>query len=625
MPLPHGHKRIRLIDTISETEDSIPVPQEWEWLMTPFILALDMPSSAVVSENLYVDVKGGNAQIIYPKDLVHIAGTLDEDEKAKTTLDFLMPLSGTIVILGDPGVGKTTWIQHFFKLPEISDANEAFYLDGRDVCSPLVDLPPDEYLKAKIREGMIKTAQKVCRRLGLPHKINNISEPAAVAHSIGIESIVNSAAQECMKNGVQLWLILDNFDRRERKLQDEAINFARNALVHWGIRSIVPIRPYTMEGRRLDDLQCVTLQPPSLNALLHKRADYAINSPAASQIINQLERGTVNLSWTQGNIDSKDKLLALYKNVGTALSESTEFIQFLSAVHAHDLHYILYELKDLCNSGYFCAVMIEQLSHLSRNAHTHISRHELIRAYMRGHYYHHRAEHQSGKSIVNLFDAGADTKHRFLAIRILQLADRYGHGVLDSVPVKVLTDKLVSFGFITEYISSEIEHLVRCRLLIETTRFADWDTADFKLNQSDKVKLTFTGKYYIENLLKNTRYIESMAHVTRLPPSTIAEMPTRTRTTEDSFKNIYFLLKDVGETILQNLEDMRKSHVLSDFLREINHQPGFFYLAVDECLRRVEDIHNENRLSIDVVNNFKELSQMAHNIINIKDKISDYK
>jgi len=619
MPSTYKQKRTRLIDTIPEFDDTVSVPQEWTWLMTPYIYALDLPSSVVVSGNLYVDTEAGNSQIIYAKSLLGTVGTLSlakGTENTKETLNLLRSTPGIILLLGDPGVGKTTWVQHFFNLPDVCSTNEHFYFDGRETYSALVDLAPVDYLKAKIREGIIKTTQKACRRLNLSHEINNIGEPYKIAHTLEVESIVHSAVIECMNKGIQIWLILDNFDRLERVLQNQVIDYSKNAYTQLGLRSIVPVRPYTLQGRILHDLRCVTLSPPSLEMLLRKRADYAIESQTASEIVNQFERGlSVNLSWTQGVIDTRDKLLTLYKNVGSALAESTVFTKCLSSIHAHDLHYILHELRELCTSGYFCRIMIERLSGQKR------SESELISAYMRGHYYHHRAKYHSGENIVNLFDTGPDTKHRFLAIRILQLVDRYDRGDSDGIPAQVLVDKLTTLGFTSEYIISTIEYLMKHRLLIEISRFADWDSGDFKLNLSDRIKLSLTGRYYLDCLLKNTRYIECMTHVTRLLPSIIDNMAKRTRTAEDSFKNISFLLKDVGGVILQDLKDM-KPGVKVKFLQELDHQQGFFYSATTECLRRVEKLNSEGKLSDDIVGSFNELSQIAQNIIDIKTRMS---
>lgn len=582
--------RRRLIDTIQD--DKVPVPNEWTWLMDPFIKAFHLTPDVAASSDCYVDVELTSPSLLYLSMTIRATlrlGTKSED--IKYNLD-TMRANRPILIVGEPGVGKTTWILHFFCQELVERSHYSYYYDASCMLSSLVGGDEVDYMQHSLRRGLIEVMRRNCHANGLTAPVFEVDSHASGHYEI--EDAIRDTAGLLRENGLHGWVVLDNLDRRPRKYQEYAIECAKHLSKNVGLNVLLAARPYTLQHTWAngDDLICVTVPPPSLYEIIRRRIEYVRNEPVCRRVCQDLMRQKgASLSWTHGLVHDEATLAELWDRVAIALEELDELKQLLFHVHLADLHEITRELRELLSSGYFCTEMMRRLAGESRSSH------EFLTAYFRGDYYHHRQSRHSGEWIVNLFDTpGSDSLHRLLAVRFLQVLRGYCRGRL-SVSFGELRDKLESFGYSYSAIRSTGSFLVQRRLILEIGSMLDWHDPYLVIGDSEELVLSQSGQYYLDTLISNHRYIQAMSDVTHLNDDIVSKMRQVLRTADDHFYNSYHLLNEVGDAVEKELRRLEKSQSLNAFFEAIETGDDFFYRAVSSCNRRAQELLEGEKVS----------------------------
>lgn len=606
-------KRMRLIDLIPEQSDRVPVPADWNWLMQPFVFAFHLPAEVAASET-YVEVESGAPSLDYLS--TRIEATLSLGVTAESLRHNFRVLSlypgRPILLVGEPGVGKTTWLLHFFSQAAVERRSYYVRVDGSSIYPALGGVTPVDYLQFRIRQGIWERMKATADSLGIEVPAHSVTPH--LENMFVLESALKETAEILAQNKKTCWVLIDNFDRRPRELQQLAIEFGKNLCAALGVHVIVALRPYTLgHDHIMDDLPCITVPSPSLGDLVKSRINYVLDSSNCRELKKQFAKGvSANLRWTNGTIKSEEDLGNLWRTVGNTLAELHDLQRLLFVIHLGDLHAITEDLRGLMFSGFFCNEMMRRLAGDSRNVH------EFLTAYFRGAYRHHRHSKQSGEYVVNLYEApGADDRHRFLLIRFLQVVRKLGAG--NAIPTYGdARGVLESFGYESHRIDAAASLLIRCRLVLEVKRLLDWHNPVLELANSDQITVSESGVYYLDKLTRNPRYIQAMADVTFLPSEVVETMKTDERSVDDAYCNAFLLMSNVEKSLSAENSRLIKTGVFGHFLSMLDIGEGFFYSGVWECHKQFKALVNQRKASPNILEKWERLLRRAEEIRSLR-------
>jgi hypothetical protein len=602
--------RERLIDRISPETDRIMVEEDWTWLMSPFIDVLEMSSEAAADAGCYTEVESHvPRQDVIDVPSLKLSNNSQDQRFNIVTLD----TAGKAVLLeGEPGCGKTTWILRFFSHRKATQKDIYFFrLDGLKVRSALNSELPETYIPYQLCEGIIDEMKATAKTNSIATPIDDV-DPVE-ANPRRLERAIEETASILAKHNIFGWVILDNFDQQPNHLQRLAVDYARS-LHGKGLKVLVALRPYSDRVIAAHhEFRRVTVPAPELSLILEQRVRVALMTSSAKQLLAKLANTPAELSWTQGVVNNAASLRRVWDLAARMLKDLTGFRTFLWQIHCGDLHHILHDLSEMLRSGFFANEAKRRLSGDDKR-----NQHEFLTAYYSGDYRHHRFAPRSGENIVNLYQAPqSDRKHELLNMRFMQFLRKCCIGQR-SVSFDTLRGQLVSFGYEDFHISNTARFLLQQRLVLEVRRQLDWTSEEIAFNDDDGFTISSAGLYYLDTLTLEIRYIVAMSHVTFMDPTSIDVMHISERSVEDHFTNAWVLMHHVGGVLHDELERLRDEGKLSTFLEAIELGSGFFYPGVESCYSRARALNLRGYISRDHVERWAKLMEIAENIRDLK-------
>jgi hypothetical protein len=434
-------------------------------------------------------------------------------------------LSGRPVLLvGDVGVGKTTFIRQLVRI-EARDVLEkaiVLYLDfgssptlsdsvgnyvAREITRQLqalqINIESDEFVRRLYKSEVSRF------ETGIYGRLKSTDTGAYLQREIELLAELTSDRDNHLRRSLefiekswhkQIVIFLDNVDQRPYEFQQQVFLVGNGMATTWPATVFISIRPDTFHKSRLSGTlsayhpRAFTIAPPRLDVVIKKRLGYAIALVDGGQLAAlesiKVELPTLReyLSILLLSFENRRDLIEFCDNMcGGNVRQALEFVTaFLGSGHV-DTKKILERSKP--NNPYW------------------VSLHEFMRAVFYGDYEHYDP---TRSPIVNVFDIStADRREHFLVPILLSNAERSGKRRSDGfVPVADFFVFTQNLGFTAAQIERALFRCIERHLLERPTRSADAEGED-GLN-SGFLRISAVGAYYVQRMLRRFVYADAV-------------------------------------------------------------------------------------------------------------------
>ncbi|OHB70992.1 MAG: hypothetical protein A2V70_15260 [Planctomycetes bacterium RBG_13_63_9] len=392
-----------------------------------------------------------------------------------------------ILLIGDIGVGKTTFIRHLINV-EATDvfANAVtLYLDlgsqatlsgdlrafiVRELIQQLrtqhgVDIEQDNFVRAVYHP-------ELCRfRKGIYGRLEEADADQFRAKEIKFledkicrpEEHVRSSLEHLSKGrSKQIVVFLDNADQRGDALQNDLFLIAQEMAEHWPATVFVTLRPETFHRSAKSGVlsgyhpKAFTVSPPRVERVIKKRLAFAID----------IIRGRFpSLTIPEGTGLRLEELATVIRVFSQSLDANAELVECIDNIAGGNVRLALDLVRGFFGSGH---VDTEKIVGIFKDQGSYtVPLHEFLRAVIFGDTVHYSSERSP---IANLFDVAAhDPREHFLlplTLALLRQATqaRTDHGFVET---GTLYEHLQGMGFTADQVDFAIVRAHR-KNLVET-------------------------------------------------------------------------------------------------------------------------------------------------------------
>lgn len=431
-----------------------------------------------------------------------------------------------ILLIGDVGVGKTTFIRHLVNVdaPEVFQNAFFFHLDLGSRGALAIDLRL--HIIAEIQSQLLEkygtdiTQRNFVRGVydlllkrfasGIYSDLKTSSPDAFLEKEIEYLETLVSDRESHLRNALlhiskgrkkQIILFLDNADQRDEKTQELAFLIAQEFAEGWQVVVFVALRPETFHrSKAIGALtgyhpKAFTIAPPRIDLVLKKRLEFALALTTGRIPLSTLQQVGINLG----------KLTTIVKVVRRALDENERILEFIENIAAGNVRLALDFIRAFIGSGHVDTQKILAIEEEEEGRYD-IPNHEFLRAiiYGDGEYYD-----PSTSPIVNLFDISAlDGKEHFLLPLALGLLHRAtGPEVKDGfVDTNRVYEGLQGMGFTPEQIDFTIARACRKNLIETSARHLPEPGQSFPAS----LRITTRGEYHLQRAANEFPYLDAV-------------------------------------------------------------------------------------------------------------------
>ena len=430
-----------------------------------------------------------------------------------------------ILLIGDVGVGKTTFIKHLLYIESESFKQTAIplYLDlGRkgtltsDLKSFLledierelqetynVDIHSDSHVRAAYGKDLGRFQHGIYGRLRSTkpkeyqdREIEFLSKFLTNRE----EHLRLSLEYLSRKSSRQVVIFLDNTDQRNDRDQEDAFLIAQEISETWRALVFLPLRPETFHASRKRGAltgyhtRAFAVAPPRIDKVLQKRLAFGL----------KITRGEIPLSNLPSGITVRlEGLQTLMQCFMYSVERSAELVECIDNIGGGNVRLSLELVRQFFGSGH---VDTEKIINTFRYDDYIVPLHEFLRAIIYGDTVHFSPDRSP---VANLFDVSTpDQKEHFLLPCILGFISAPGGHLSDEgfVKSRAVYDAFQAVGFTPEQIDSAMVRAHRKNLLETSARMAPAPG----MVEPDSVRVTSVGAYHINVLAKQFTYMDAM-------------------------------------------------------------------------------------------------------------------
>ncbi len=432
-----------------------------------------------------------------------------------------------ILLLGDVGVGKTTFLEHLFLVDWIDKKSDLIILriDLADKPSRSEDLPnmvaneiersllehydidinEDKFLRGCYHAELKRYAKSVEGVAYSPSHSNYAAgELKYITDLRGrfdqhLKSIFAHLVKARKKMVV---LIFDNVDQRNADLQSATFIQAQIAASTWDIFVMVALRPETFVKAKLEGEisgyhpRAFTIAPPRFDQLIERRISTAIQMLRGKLPIPEIGSGA---SLQVANVSDYLEVLQ------HSFTKDPEMLAFCEDISGGNMRLALDYLIAFMSCGHVDAPKI--LEKWRNNGEYMIPIHEFTRGVMFS-----DREYYSSKdaTISNVFSSGGSEKIDVFsivdALGIASVAMNDTRTIAEGVGYIGIQDlklRLVSVGYQHDQADRTIAQCMACR-------FLETNLKSGEVNGATHVRISPTGRYYHSTLIRTFVYIDAV-------------------------------------------------------------------------------------------------------------------
>ena len=431
--------------------------------------------------------------------------------------------SRPILLIGDVGVGKTTFIRNWINVSarDVAEKSIVIYIDLG--IKPTLPMELGAFL-----------AEEITRQLRNDHGID-IEERSFLygVYNVDLQNFdkglwgglkdsnpdlydvkrlemiddkkndTHTHMQECLNHIVmghkrQVIVFFDNLDQRTDEFQQQAYLLGQSVAQLWPVMVFLTLRPSTYHRSRATGTlsayhqRAFTISPPRLDRVVEKRLDYAIELLESGRLMG-------------GRVQVTSETLKQFVDIlAYSLNRNRDLIEFIDNVCGGNVRLALEFIKTFIGSGHVDTQKI--LSIYNEGGQYVVPLHEFLRSVMYGDHYWYDPD---ASEIKNVFDITEnDAKEHFLALCLLAYLDRAmqspgSQGYVDEAELK---DHLHSLGFRVAQINAVIRRLLRWKMV--DGRLGDNDVGELQVDGAFRVNTI--GSYYCRRLVGSFQYLDAV-------------------------------------------------------------------------------------------------------------------
>ncbi len=434
-----------------------------------------------------------------------------------------------ILLLGDVGVGKTTFLRHLMTIDALEQFEQAlaFHLNLGVQATLTSDLKlfviaeiarqlrsqydidiEDAALVRGIYHGEL---QKFSRSIYGGLKASNPKayeekELAFLELKMADKPEHLKAALEHLEKGrkKQIILFLDNADQRDYKTQQEAFLIAQELAASGPATVFVTLRPESFHlslrsGGTLSGYhpKAFTIAPPRIDRVIEKRLEFAL----------KISRGEVPLQLYPHIQTQFSNLEEIICSMLSTLNDRRDVGELIDNIAAGNVRLALDLVQGFFGSGHVDTQKIVTIQKEQKhNPPYHIPLHEFLRAVMYGDTVHYDP---TRSYVANLFDVSTfDVKEHFILPRVLSALSTWtGSGVHNGfVQTDLFYERVQSLGYTPDQIDYALVRAHKHNLVEMAGRRAP----EPGTNIPPSVRATSDGIYHVEKLITMFAYVDAV-------------------------------------------------------------------------------------------------------------------
>lgn len=488
-----------------------------------------------------------------------------------------------IVVIGDVGVGKTSFLRGLPYLQAKEEFKKSIYLyidlgtSGtltddlwlfilKQVEEQLLnDYEVDIYNNNFIKSVFYKEIERF--KSGLYGKYYETNRDLYDTKLIEELEKLTSDKAEYLKRAInhlakgqkkQIIITIDNADQRDIKTQDAAFLIAQELAAQWISLVFIALRPETFysSSRRGGALsgyspRVFTISPPQLDVVIQKRLSFALQVAKGEIKAAKLSTTSLNL----GNI------VVFMEAIKYAIVNNKEIREMLASITGGNVRLAIDFIAKFMSNANVNSDKIIQKFGLSGSYL--IPMHEFTKAAVLGDYSYF---HEETSLAMNLFDiTSPDEKEHFLCSMIVSfLNSQHTRKDKDSfVTYTAIMSEMQSFGFVPKQIDNALMRLTN-KQLIESIGRVKFERKNGILqgNMPSGFRITSIGVYHIMKWLSEFSYLDAVSIDTPI--------------LNENVKNDISSLKDSFDIIDRYKRAMAFRHYLTSSWDEVKIHSTYF-------------------------------------------------
>jgi GTPase SAR1 family protein len=428
-----------------------------------------------------------------------------------------------IVLLGDVGVGKTSFINNFIHVEAQDIVSNAivFYINlgvkptvvihlrryvADEIVRQLLQIHKIDLMDTGFVNGVYHGEIQRFER-GIHSELKKVDEQAYLRKKIefledkvsNVETHLKSSLEHIAKGREkQIILFLDNIDQRPYEFQQEVFLIAQSIAETWPAAVYVSIRPDTFyKSKAAGSLsayhpKAFTISPPRADKVLFKRLAYSLHL---------LESGKLTgLQKIQAQLGVLKTYIYILQN---SFEKNLELMECIDNLCGGNIRVALDFIHAFVGSGHVNTSKI--LSMFQEVGSYVIPLHEFLRAVIYG---DHEYFDPDTSPVVNVFDiSSVDGREHFLLLIILAQLDRWSAvvGSEGYVAEASIIEFCQSLGFQPGQIDFALRRALAKKLVEIPAKVADVDE-----KSSQFWRITSVGGYYHRKLVTRFEYVDAM-------------------------------------------------------------------------------------------------------------------
>ena len=439
-----------------------------------------------------------------------------------------------IVLIGDVGVGKTSFLKHLMYISAYEEFQNAIYiyidlgsqgaLSAHSIDFVLAEIETqlydcyqiDVYEDAFVRGVYHSEISRFQRGIysGLREQDPRLYEQKLLAFledktSHRDRHLKDAIAHIARGRQKQVVAVLDNADQRDYEVQQSAFIIAQNLAKDWEAAVFIAVRPQTFyRSKQAGSLtayphRVFTISPPRVDRVIERRLEFALSMAEGRISIERLQDIRLRLV----NIATFLRVL-LY-----SLSENTELVEFLSNITAGNIRAVVEFVTTFIGSANVDAQKIIDI--MEAEGHYVIPVHEFWKAALLGEY---SCYDPQSSLALNLFDIrNTNQNEHFLVPMLLGYLDLEGdhksnEGFVLSTSV---VGEMQDWGFTPDATESALRRANNKKLL-ETHRRVTFDEDEGGLfgDMPEYFRISTIGAYHLRRWITEFSYLDAMSYDT---------------------------------------------------------------------------------------------------------------
>ena len=439
-----------------------------------------------------------------------------------------------IVLIGDVGVGKTSFLKHLTYVSAFEEFQKAIYIyiDFGSKGALAQDL--EGFVLAEIEKQLYWDHKVDVDESSFVHGIYNSEisrfrrgiygdlhdqNPTIYSQKLlefleektkhrdrHLKEAISHIARGRKK---QVVFVLDNADQRDYEIQQTAFIIAQNFAKDWAAAVFITVRPQTFyKSKQAGSLtayphRVFTIAPPRVDQVIDKRLTFALNIAEGriqSHRLHAIDLELINIS-------------AFLKALRHSLSKNTELVEFLSNITAGNIRAVVEFVTTFIGSANVNTQKIIDI--MEREGSYIIPVHEFWKAALLGEYAYY--DPQSSLAL-NLFDIrNANPNEHFLIPMILAYLNFDGkHRSKDGfVASTAVVAEMQEWGFTPEATEAALRRTNNKKLL-ETPQRVTFDEDESGLfgTMPGYFRISSIGAYHLLRWITEFSYLDAMSYDT---------------------------------------------------------------------------------------------------------------